>query len=137
MNLNKIKRLKHVWFMICIVMLGVICIFTVYRNNERKKSEKINKNVSGFDIEYEPKDRKLNLSDFEKIELGSSYDEIQCILGEADSWIGGGILRPVYILNDGTAVVCYFSDPEREKDLKEMEWFDGEGESKVIKKMAE
>ena len=92
------KKLKHVWFMICIVMLGIICIFTVYRNNERKKSEKININVSGFDIEYEPKDRKLDISDFEKIEMGSSFDEI----------------------------VCYFSDPEREKDLKEMEWFNGE-----------
>ena len=99
-----------------------------------KESTKMHINVAGFDMEYELKDRKLNISDFEKIKLGYSYDEIESILGEADGWIGGGILRPVYILEDGTAVVCYFSNPDREKDLKEIQWFDKNGNCKTVKK---
>lgn len=136
--MNKTKDFKFIYFIICIVILGVAYFLTMYKNSVRmEENEKININVSGFNMEYEPKDRRLNISDFEKIELGYSYDEIENILGEADGWIGGGILRPVYILEDGTAVVCYFSDPERERDLKEIEWFNEKRESKVIRKMTE
>lgn len=80
--------------------------------------------------ECEEKDRKLSIEDFEQIELGSSYNEIKEILGEADGWIGGGILRPVYVLEDGTAILCTFWDSDRDDDLGRLEWFDetGKGE---------
>ena len=73
MKLNKVKKIKFVRFAVCIGILGICCVFAICVNYiKMKESTKMHINVAGFDMEYELKDRKLNISDFEKIKLGYS-----------------------------------------------------------------
>ena len=89
--------------------------------------------VDGWDMEYTVTDRKLTIENFRNVELGSSSADIISTLGEPDGWVGGGILRPVYILEDGNAVICSFTYPLEEEDLREIEVYMKNGESRVIK----
>ena len=85
-----------------------------------KENNAIEINVDGLKMKYIPQNRSLTVEDFQNIELGESIDEIREKIGEPDGWIGSGILRPVYVLDDGRAVVCHFSQLHTCKDLEEL-----------------
>lgn len=89
--------------------------------------------VGGWDCEYTTFDRTLTLEDFESIQLGSSLDEIEGILGEPNGWTGSGILSPFYVLQDGSAVRLTFNVKGPYKDLSIIELYKGQ-EKTVLKK---
>lgn len=89
--------------------------------------------VAGWELEYTASDRTLTVEDFEDIELGSSLDEIQDMLGEPDGWVGAGILSPVYVLADRSAVELVFADDATDEDLEGIYHYKEEAET-VIKK---
>ena len=74
--------------------------------------------VDGWDMEYTISERKLVVEDFADIEIGSSLDEIENKLGKPDGWVGGGILLPVYVLEDNSAVELVFKNDETNEDLE-------------------
>lgn len=91
--------------------------FMTKRELNNKKGDKSIIRVAGWDMEYTPSDRELTVEDFENIELGSSLDEIEKKLGKPDGWVGGGILSPVYILEDNSAVELVFGNDAADEDL--------------------
>ena len=56
----------------------------------------------------QPGSSKPELSDFDFVELGMSYDEVVSRMGEEDRDIGSGIHLMVYELVDGTEIVLSF-----------------------------
>lgn len=82
-----------------------------------QESDKMVIRVDGWDMEYTVSDRKLTVEDFECIELGSSLNEIESKLGEPDGWVGSGILSPVYVLEDNSAVELIFANDATDEDL--------------------
>lgn len=84
--------------------------------------------VGGWDMEYAISDRKLTVEDFENIPLGSSLDDIESQLGEPDGWVGSGILSPVYVLRDSTAVMLIFKVRGPYKNLESILLYKGQTE---------
>ena len=87
--------------------------------------------VDGFEVEYNQTSRKVD--DIKDIELGSSIQEISDKLGEPDTWIGSGILRPVYFLENNKVVVFHFNYPTACKDLRQVVLISDNGEEQIIK----
>lgn len=114
------KKILIIFFSI-IVIAGFIIFFILNKNEEETKKKIIR--VDGFDMEYTITERKLKIEEFNILELGSSLDEIENILGAPDGWIGSGILRPVYVLENENTVVCYFLYPHTCEELKKIEVF--------------
>lgn len=100
----------------------------------RGKEDKMMIRVGGWDMEYTISDRKLVLENFESVELGSSLDEIEDKFGEPDGWIGAGILWPVYVLEDDSAVELVFEDSIVYEDLEAVYLYKGEMEFVLKKK---
>lgn len=98
-----------------------------------QKSDKMVIRVDGWDMEYTISDRKLTVEDFENIELGSSLNEIESKLGEPDGWVGSGILSPVYVLKDNSAVELIFAKDATDEDLSAIYLYKEQKES-VLKK---
>ena len=96
---------KKRYFIIFMIMVMLILIYFL---SDRKEKDRMVIRVGGWDMEYTVSDRKLTIEDFEKIEIGSSLDEIENKLGEPDGWVGGGILFPVYVLDNKSAVELVF-----------------------------
>lgn len=113
------------------VLIAVVAGLFVWAN--RAKDDKATIRVEGFDLEYVISDRKLALEDFEALQLGSSMKEIDDTLGEPDAWIGCGMLRPVYFLEDGGAVTLHFQYPAVCDGLREVVLIEENDESCVIK----
>lgn len=114
------KRYKLVLWcaIIFLVSVGVIFIMKSYKEKEMIMR------VDGFEIEYERKYRNLTEKDFQNVKLGDSIDQIIEEVGNPDGWIGGGILRPVFVLKDcEKAVVCYFEYPQIGENLKKIAVF--------------
>ena len=75
------------------------------RANESKQSEnESNTNREGGNIVASPYERFFKLSDFSEIYEGMSGDEIKERLGEPSGFVGSGIVRDRYALEDGGAV---------------------------------
>lgn len=98
-----------------------------------QKSDKMVIRVDGWDMEYTVSDRKLTVEDFESIELGSSLNEIESKLGKPDGWVGSGILSPVYVLKDKSAVELVFAKDATDEDLSAIYLYKEQKES-VLKK---
>lgn len=90
--------------------------------------------VDGWDMEYTISDRKLTVKDFENIEIGSSLAEIESRLGEPDGWVGGGILLPVYVLEDNSAVELVFKNDVTNEELETIYLYRGQEELILEKK---
>lgn len=75
-------------------------------------------------MNYYITDRELTTGDFDSIEMGGSIFEISDILGEPDTWIGSGMLRPVYLLKDNKVVVLHFEYPAACDGLREIALID-------------
>lgn len=118
------------------VILTVVCIggYLISRDIRTEGTSYIK--VGGFEVEYVLGESSLILEDFEQIELGCNLSDIEEKMGELDGWIGSGCSMPVFILQDETAMVCVFYDGFSE-DLIKLEWYDGKGNSKVIKSKIE
>ena len=115
-----------------LIIAGSIAVFTILwfgMKNENKNTI----NIEGFEIEYSVTDRELTTGDFNSIEMGSSIFEINDKLGEPDTWIGSGMLRPVYFLNDNRVVVLHFEYPAACDGLREIVLIDENGKSRIIK----
>lgn len=104
---------------------------SLYRIANQKESIIIE--VEGFEVEYNLTSRKVTVEDIEDIKLNSSIDEISNKLGEPDTWIGSGILRPVYFLEDNKVVVFHFKYPAVCEDLEQVVMISENGESQVVK----
>lgn len=108
-----IRKILKILFTAVIIITIVELLFL---KNEIKENKMIIR-VAGWDMEYTPSDRKLAVEDFESIEIGSSLDEIEDKLGKPDGWVGGGILSPVYVLEDNSAVELVFGNDATNEDL--------------------
>ena len=108
-----IKKILKILFTAIIIITIVELLFL---KNEIKEDKMIIR-VAGWDMEYTPSDRRLVVEDFENIEFGSSLDEIEEKLGKPDGWVGGGILSPVYVLADNSAVELVFGNDATNEDL--------------------
>ena len=116
-----------------LLVLIIIIIVGLYIWANVGKETKMTIKVAGWDMEYVISDRKLLKEDFENIELGSSLSEVEKKLGEPDGWVGSGILWPVYVLEDGSAVELVFWDITLCEDLEAVYLYKG-GEEFVLKK---
>ena len=132
----------------CFLIISLITMMMIYKNNTMDKAtdtidkatdaidkaaDTIEINVKGFKMQYIPQNRSLTVEDFQNIELGESIEEIEEKIGEPDGWIGYGILQPVYVLDDGRVVVCYFSQLNY-KDLEELIVCKGNNVDYVLKR---
>lgn len=122
------EKLKYI---IIVVIIFIVAILIFFANGV--KEDKMVIRVDGWDMEYTISERKLVVEDFENIELGSSLDEIENKLGKPDGWVGGGILLPVYVLEDNSAVELVFRNDEANEDLKAIYLYKGQKEF-VLKK---
>lgn len=89
--------------------------------------------VEGFEVEYCVTDKEITIEDFSEMELGSSIYEISDKLGEPDAWIGSGMLRPVYFLENNKVVVLHFLYPAACENLRQVVLVNENGESQIIK----
>lgn len=89
--------------------------------------------VEGFEIEYNLTSNEITMEDIDDIKLGASMSEITNKLGEPDAWIGSGMLRPVYFLNDNKVVVFHFKYPAVCEDLRQIVLISENGEIQIIK----
>ena len=112
-----------------IIFITIISLL-IWANTGKETKKTIQ--VAGWDMEYTISDRKLVKEDFEDIEPGSSLSEIEEKFGEPDGWAGSGILWPVYVLEDGSAVELVFGDITLCEDLEAMYLYKG-GEEFVLK----
>lgn len=129
MNKNKIRTL-----LIVIITIIIVIIALLFVRQKKMEEDKMMIRVAGWDMEYNSSSRKLTIEDFESIELGSSLDEIENRLGKPDGWVGGGILSPVYILEDKTAVELIFENNVTDEDLEAIYLYKGNQEFLLKKK---
>lgn len=111
-----------------IIMIFVIVGFIFFTNGTK---DKMVIRVDGWDMEYTNSDRNLTVENFESIEVGSSLEEIENKLGKPDGWIGSGILSPVYVLEDNSAVELVFKNDVTNEDLGAIYLYKGEDEFKL------
>lgn len=119
---------RKIIILLIIVSLNVIFINLWIKGKEK---EKMIINVEGFEIEYNQTSRKME--DIEDIGLGCSIQEISDKLGEPDTWIGCGMLRPVYFLENNKVVVFHFYYPAACEDLRQVVLINDNGENQIIK----
>lgn len=118
---------------LCIlIVIALSVIFLLLCFGRQAKKEVIIK-VDGFDVVYNVTNREITIEDFRGIELGSSLNEIVEKVGEPDTWIGCGMLWPVYFLEGNKAVALHFVYPEVCENLWIIELYDENGETQVIK----
>ncbi len=121
----------------------LLCILTVIALNAiflllwfgRQEKKEIMIKVDGFEVVYHVMNRDITIEDFREIELGSSLNEIAEKVGEPDTWIGCGMLWPVYFLEGNKAVALHFKYPDVCEDLWIIELYDENGESQIIKEI--
>lgn len=122
------EKRKKTWIPIGLLVflaLAVGCFVAVRRPTGDKRVIR----VAGWDVEHTVSDRKLTAEDFAGIELGSSLEEIEDRLGKPDGWVGAGILSPVYVLEDGSAVELIFGNDKTNEDLTAMYLYEGQKET--------
>lgn len=127
--MNK-KKILH-YFIIIILIVAVVSLLK--NKNETGENKKMMINIEGWDMEYSIPERKLTQEDFENVKLGSSVEEIVKIYGEPDLWVGSGILKPGYVLENGNVIVFYFFDYKYNKDLNKIIIYFPSGEHQIIK----
>lgn len=118
-------------YIVIVVIIGMVAILNVIFISLRIRGKEKIIRVDGFEIEYSQTSRKME--DIEDIELGSSIQEISNKLGEPDTWIGSGMLRPVYFFENNKVVVFHFNYPAVCEDLRQVELISENGESQIIK----
>lgn len=116
---------------ILLIIVSLVSLNVVLINLWMKGTEKRIIRVEGFEIEYNQTDRKME--DIEDIGLGCSIQEISDKLGEPDTWIGCGMLRPVYFLGNNKVVVFHFNYPAACEDLRQVVLISDNGENQIIK----
>lgn len=116
---------------ILLIIVSLVSLNVVLINLWMKGTEKKIICVEGFEIEYNQTDRKME--DVEDIGLGCSIQEISDKLGEPDTWIGCGMLRPVYFLGNNKVVVFHFNYPAACEDLRQVVLISDNGENQIIK----
>lgn len=124
-----IKR-KIIVFLVFII-IGLSVVF-IHLKTVKKESNMII-NVENFDVEYDATGRKVSIDDINSIDLGSSIYEISEELGEPNTWIGSGLLRPVYFLEGNKVAVFHFKYPRNCKDLKQIVVVNEYGEMQIMK----
>ncbi|MDE6531198.1 MAG: hypothetical protein K2K96_10605 [Lachnospiraceae bacterium] len=123
-------RKKILFCILTVIALNAILLLLWFGRQEKKE---MMINVDGFEVVYNVTNRVLTIEDFREIELGSSLNEIVEKVGEPDTWIGCGMLWPVYFLEGNKAVALHFVYPEVCENLWIIELYDENGESQVIK----
>lgn len=116
---------------ILLIIVSLVSLNVVLINLWMKGTEKKIICVEGFEIEYNQTDRKME--NIENIGLGCSIQEISDKLGEPDTWIGCGMLRPVYFLENNKVVVFHFNYPAACEDLRQVVLISDNGENQIIK----
>lgn len=122
---------KIIIFLFIVIGLNAILISLLIKGKEK---ERMIIKVEGFEVEYDLESVKIKMEDIDDIKLGSSIYEITKKLGEPDTWIGSGMLRPVYFLEDNKVIVFHFEYPAVCEDLKQVVLISENGESQIIKK---
>lgn len=116
---------------ILLIIVSLVSLNVILINLWMKGTEKRIIRVEGFEIEYNQTDRKME--DIEDIGLGCSIQEISDKLGEPNTWIGCGMLRPVYFLENNKVVVFHFNYPAACEDLRQVVLISDNGENQIIK----
>lgn len=128
------KTRKKIIIFLFIIIVGLNAIFiSLWVKGKEKEKEKMIIRVEGFEIEYNLTSNEITVEDIDDIKLGASMSEITNILGEPDAWIGSGILRPVYFLNNNKVVVFHFKNPAVCEDLRQIVLISENGESQIIR----
>ena len=91
------------------VFIGWYELKTIYNNNN---------NDCNNDIDLEiPNDEKtsslrydISMAEIKNIKIDTSYDDIVAVLGEPHDVYGSGFIGNMYILDDGSKIVIYFSE---------------------------
>lgn len=121
---------KIIIFLFIVIGLNAILISLLIKGKEK---ERMIIKVEGFEVEYDLESVKIKMEDIDDIKLGSSIYEITNKLGEPDTWIGSGMLRPVYFLEDNKVIVFHFEYPAVCEDLKQVVLISENGEIQIIK----
>lgn len=126
------ERPKHlVISVLIIIVLFITALINIWIGGEKKTKMTIR--VEGFEIDYNLTGEKITKENLDAIELGSSIHEIRNELGEPDAWIGSGMLRPIYFLEDKKVVVFHFRYPAVCEDLKQIVIVNKNGECQIMK----
>ena len=88
--------------------------------------------VRNFDVYYKEIDRELTLEDFRSLESGSSFSDIEEVIGEPNGWIGSGIEAPYYSIENGKYAILYFENPFVCEGLKHVDIVDASRTLEVI-----
>lgn len=97
------------------------------QSDERNKPKIVK--VDGFSVEYVETGKELTIEDFQNIELGSTWQEVYDAVGKEDTWVGSGMIKPVWFLKNERAVMLSISTD----GLIRMIVYDKEGNSQIIK----
>lgn len=125
----KTKKIITVLSLVILVVLLILLVKDLW--NKKKGEQNMVMRIEGFEVEYIASDKKISIEDIESLRLGSTIYEIEDKLGEPNTWIGSGMLRPVYFLEDGGVAVCHFGYPAVLENLKEIVVFSKSGEKKI------
>ena len=120
MNRKKVILLLSVCILGILGVLGMILLF-IYKEDKNKIIM-----VRGFQIEFNVSDARLKVDDFDQIEIGMSFNEIEQKIGEADDWIGCGVEQPLYFLKDGKVMACRFENTNTLQNLKMLEVYESD-----------
>lgn len=113
-------------------MIAVVFIAQINKNM-KPKNQKITAKIEGWNIEYSIPERKLTKEDFENVELGCSEEDIIDMFGEPDLWIGSGIIKPGYVLENGDVIVLYFGNVFNCEDLETIRIYFRNGDEQILK----
>ena len=102
MNRKKVILLLSVFVLSILGVLGMILLF-IYQEDTNKIVK-----VGLGTVEFNVSDARLELDDFDQIEIGMSFNEMTNKIGEPDEWIGNNATRPLYFLKDGKVMACRF-----------------------------
>lgn len=93
--------------------------------------------VDGMILDCPPEER-FTIVDFDDVELGDTYSDMVEKVGKGNYDVGysnsGNWIDPIYILEDGKAVIAYFMDGY---DLYKLVVFDGDNQDYVLKSVDE
>ena len=99
------RNIKYIFFLVFINSAFLIMIILCFMNYRIKHTN--SKAVRNIETIYTYYDRSLSVGDFEQFDYDTTYEEMVECLGEPNGWVGSGIMRPYYELDDGRFAICH------------------------------
>lgn len=103
------KKLKILISVLLLTASVLVIAFRITQIQSRNSNGLIK--VFHFDVEQKEIERRLTIEDFKGIDLGTSLEKIENIIGEPNGWIGSGIPTPFYTIGHNKYIILYFDSP--------------------------